>query len=415
MKWTIEGVRERMLEIQNNRLAWPFVKKVADVANYMMKLFHPDQERELSHFEYLNLFFQKVVASVQGTPLASRLVGLQRLCEEVRCGLVEEDRAVLLSQKRTEENLIHLKTTTVDVVRNWYRYLNFFWDAKLCANVRRNETSLENAKILKGIFLGVERGEAIEEYGFPVSWLTTLLVYGLFLENGAKRFKVTKGVATKLFYTDLPKNWERFVKLPFDACLFEFPEKISWMGQVTEVANPRVYLFNHPKTERIMFCMAMPDSPYVGSLVLSGPYDLLNGYEESKHSDDPRTNHVALIIKTLIYSADKSARLHEVHPVIDSEKKPKTEKQQEKLDRAIKKSYSLLGKDILIHAEQILDQDQLTSMDTTWKILHRFVVRGHFHTFMTGPGREIPIVKWVEPYVKGPEFADFINKNYTIQ
>jgi len=123
-----------------------------------------------------------------------------------------------------------------------------------------------------------------------------------------------------------------------------------------------------------------------------------------------------LIINTLLYLMSDSAERRNMRSTQDDlldaaqvEKKSSRKKQKEKYARKFSpRSYILLGETVGVIEDRRTEGQKAVTKE-------RFVVRGHFKEQPYGKGRKLRKTIWIQPYFKGPEMGELVNKPYVVR
>jgi len=119
------------------------------------------------------------------------------------------------------------------------------------------------------------------------------------------------------------------------------------------------------------------------------------------------------VFNTLLYITSKDADIQAMLPFKPTglKKKKKQKKEQQKVDRLSALPYILVGGNIKPHYEQVASISK-------WKLQNRVYVEGYWRIQWYGSikddTRHAQTI-WIEPYYKGPELAEVINKAHLMR
>lgn len=224
-----------------------------------------------------------------------------------------------------------------------------------------------------------------------------------------RRFKVSKKLAIALLNTDVPKNYEPWIKLPFPVIQLELPGYYS--------AEFKSADHNFDNRHTVVFAEQSP----MGNLRLSigsrlgacyGSLDLEDMMKLSSDNGSFLQKLLNLSVNVILYINSTKPDIIKIPAFI--KQNPSTERQKEKQRRVPKDDYFILGKNITImHQRESQENSEGSKNFTSYS--YQFQVRGHWRQQPCGPNRQDRKNIWIEPHWKGPDFAAIINKDYQVK
>ncbi len=152
----------------------------------------------------------------------------------------------------------------------------------------------------------------------------------------------------------------------------------------------------------------------------SGGWRLSESAAEQSKSDDlfytDGLQFYRLVLNTILYLMSDGAERREMkgtqQEILDEAEQEKSAKQRRKKQSFAQKfsaePYILLGESVA----KISERGGNRHTSETGK---RIIVRGHFKNQPHGPERKLRKHIWVQPYYRGPEMADLVNKPYVVK
>lgn len=290
----------------------------------------------------------------------------------------------------------------------------------------------------------------------------------MFLRGGRKLFRLAPALAVRLAQTKLSKVPCEMLKLPFEAMYVQFPDEpvlirlpnTTNVGIPAEATDGTGFVYD-PDVNRTYACDGVycvmignrldlmlagghpnqrggDDQIVYATLILEEGLDIDQVLERTFQTtlgqiaelgEDPFGSTLvhpvlkaaaALLFNTLLYisspDADvgmptkgESTRKLEAHPKKDEAWRARMRRLSEKEPIVID-----VGKHIAYDAG-LEAAARADAGDKKYELSVRFRVRGHWKQQPYGPGRSQRKTKWIQPFWKGPELAQVINRNYVVQ
>jgi hypothetical protein len=127
-------------------------------------------------------------------------------------------------------------------------------------------------------------------------------------------------------------------------------------------------------------------------------------------------NIFSFIINTILYINSTDEVLVENKIKVSNVRQPKNKKKKKKAQQRTKLPYYSLGSNIIIdhNYQKIINLSERKECKNQHHIT-KWTVRGHWRNQAVGTGRSKRKLIWIQPYVKGDEFSEIINKNYDLK
>lgn len=249
------------------------------------------------------------------------------------------------------------------------------------------------------------------------SILNTMMLYKQF---GRKTFNLSKNLVTMLHDTDISGTYE-FLKLPYEVFYLNMdycPIHVAHDEGSSEVFG--VYVSR--KQDKLVFTV-------VGDLAWSSSYVAIDDCDplapvrmEDFNNGNQKTYNpaVELAVKALLYlnseSPDVKPGGDEYKRTAEKIKKAKEKKKVERLksylDTLSSTEYFDVGRSIKIKKQE--HEPSRVEYDGGFHYSYKFWVRGHFRKQVCGKGRSERKLKWIEPYLKGPDQAAVVHRQYDV-
>lgn len=269
-----------------------------------------------------------------------------------------------------------------------------------------------------------------------------------FLKSGKKTFYFTDGVSFNLLNTSLNVTTDN-IRLPYDSCLFVFSSKevIDTLYKVHR--NPTTIHYDTPVSvfvtrspvhveglvgDKFIICVWHARPPNIVHFFVKREIFLKHGWkledalktdwsklrgiegESEKRFTEDGVDFFRLILNSIMYLSSKSADVREKvseHAEIDkSILAEAVVSRKRKLDQT-KGRYSQLP--YCTVGESVFRVGSNGGTGKGGQLLNRITVRGHWRMQAHGERHSERKPIWVEPYQKGPELADLVNKPYLVK
>lgn len=243
-----------------------------------------------------------------------------------------------------------------------------------------------------------------------------------FRASGCKTFNVSPGLTEALLNTDVSGTYE-FLKAPYKTLLFRYSEgAVSFKGEGTEQHTNCVYVIDAGG----QLSFKILTEPYWWASCVSKDMDkgrVVNFDDFDSGAGGVVPEGIRLAVKTLLYinseRPDVTKGPSEYARVQESIRKSKEKK---KVERLVKYASTLsqleywdVGSTIkIMKAEPGAVRDQVRVGDS-FHYAYRFCVRGHFRNQACGVGYGQRKLTWIAPYMKGPDQAQILHRQYDVE
>jgi hypothetical protein len=124
------------------------------------------------------------------------------------------------------------------------------------------------------------------------------------------------------------------------------------------------------------------------------------------------------IIKCVLYinGANADVYWHDDRPQLEAQlKRAENAGKRRKLEQKLSKAKGVfkVGYKIVLSREEKEMYDGVST--GKWQLSSRFIVQGHFRNQPYGEGRSSRKLIFIEPFWKGPEYAEVVNKQHLIK
>ena len=280
----------------------------------------------------------------------------------------------------------------------------------------------------------VEKLFEMAEIDFTGREQTEMLVDNVLINNEYRTFCFSAQLIQALMDTPVDRVPAEMIRLPIPATyldfseteiLFPFPEntKIVTRGVLLTIVNTKLFIMTLRyaedfKNDPIAYATNTFNLPSEGDFILPEQLNMqfeadVNIEQDSLEQEinEATRKSLELTINALLYINSANADLREEWLASSTDAKIKKAKGKSKRD--LKKHRQKMGKvtraGFYLHIPNISDKG---SGDATgYKIGVRYLCRGHWNTYWTGPKRltQKAVMKWIKPHWKGPETADKIH------
>ena len=278
----------------------------------------------------------------------------------------------------------------------------------------------------------------------------------LFSRYGKKVFRLSKNLVHMLSNTDLKKVDSFFIELPYKCLYLSIPKELKLLNTfdlpidgfyIALLKNDEVNYaelsskyqrFQHVEEAKSLIIVAVSDvllskndprdSLYYWHVIfekgdiLSQLKNYISQWLENTElakkniTKDFIFNIFSFIINTILYINSYDKPLVEKKIKVSNVRQPKNKKKKKKAQQRTNLPYYSLGSDIVIdhNFQKIIN---LTERNETkhQKHITKWMVRGHWRNQAVGTGRSKRKLIWIQPYVKGEEFSEIINKEYKVK
>jgi len=275
-----------------------------------------------------------------------------------------------------------------------------------------------------------------------------LLWMGYRLAHGGKLFEVCKELTAALVHTDVPLSLPvELANPPFPACVFTFGEgkeqqdvsiistegsecdyHLSWKSR-GEVEHFAISVVHARSIEEIGLSQVINidagQRKWSEIRALLGAYLNVEEVGPTGRSIPQGQSILSLAINTLVYINSTSVRREEMFPPeyylalqkLPGAKGKKKKRAEELVARFKSRGWIRIG---------FNPPPAPANEATRGKISTRFQVRGHFNSYWMNKapegarivrekgGKQL-VVKWLQPFWKGPEFAQQVERNYKVK
>jgi hypothetical protein len=248
--------------------------------------------------------------------------------------------------------------------------------------------------------------------------LVTLMKYRA---AGCKTFNISKNLTTLLHDTDISGTYE-FLKVPYSTFYFSIPDSPIYV--FSDDIESQVYgLFVSKHSNGKLVFLAVGDLCWSRSYVQIdkvGPADTVD-MADFDHGDQVKYSPgVELAVKALLYlnssNPDVKPGDNEYARVEKKLKKAKEPKKKDRLSKYLSTlsttEYFDVGRSIKVSKQKYAPER--CEYEGGFHYSYRFWVRGHFRNQVCGKGRADRKLMWIEPYMKGPDQAAIVHRQYDI-
>ena len=282
-------------------------------------------------------------------------------------------------------------------------------------------------------------------------------VYAPYLFNtyGKKIFRLSKELTHMLMNTDFKKVDSFFLELPYKCIYVAIPKEIELISPFGlpingiylallkdddvkyEALSKKYHHYKDVENVKSFIIVAVSDvvlqrddpreSMYYWHLIFEegdmvtqlekyiNTWTSMFNLEEKGLNKIFINNIFSFVINTVLYINSSETHLVEQKPKVSNLRQIKNKKKKKALQRTSLPYYSL-GTDIIIdhHYTKIINLS-INKQKEYKRHAGQWMVRGHWRNQAIGPGRKKRKLTWVQPYVKGEEFSNFISKEYKVK
>lgn len=278
----------------------------------------------------------------------------------------------------------------------------------------------------------------------------------LFHRSGKKVFRLSKNLTHMLMDTDLKKIDSFFIELPYQCIYLAIPKEIKLIspfglpingiylalikGEDVNYNNlaKKYHHYNDKKNVKSFIIVAVSDvllpkddpreSMYYWHLILEEGDVLaqlekyINTWSNSINLEEKGINKTfmmnlfSFILNSVLYINSDDIQLIEQKPKVSNLSQIKNKKKIKKTLKKTQLPYYSLGTNITIdhHYKKVINLSEIKQKELK-KHAVQWMVRGHWRKQAVGPERKERKLTWIQPYVKGKEFSEFINKEYFVK
>jgi hypothetical protein len=278
----------------------------------------------------------------------------------------------------------------------------------------------------------------------------------LFSLYGKKVFRLSKNLVHMLLDTDLKKVDSFFLEIPYKCIFLAIPDEITLLNpygipingiylsilkndevNYTALSKEFHHLENKPNTKSFII-VAVSDiildkddpreSLYYWHIIFKEGdiFEQLNTYldkwllkaklENININETFIDNIFSFILNTVLYINSSDINLVEKKIKVSNLRQSKNPKKKKKALQRTKLPYYIIGNDIVIdhHYQKVINLTD-RKKGKYQKYTAQWMVRGHWRNQPIGPGRAKRKLIWVQPYVKGEEVGNLIDKDYKVK
>lgn len=333
------------------------------------------------------------------------------------------------------------------VLPNFYEYIEDSKDKVMQSFILNAGISEESAKK----YLQRDKFKKQLEEATQV-WMYEYFSYLNFELCGKKTFYFNHNLIENLFYTDLNAP-STYLKLPFSSCLFMYDSpiaiesfyKISTNGKTIRNVPISVFVTELPAEEgnrKLIFNCWQADlensySFVKRELLIRNDWkitDMLRTdwneiYADEEFEDEDKVffeeglDFFRIIINSILYLSSNDVDLiNKISPrkkLEDKLERISSKSKIKKTKKRLKKNTELDYQEIGGNSKKIVVKKPNNSTESispsNKKLAKRFMVRGHWRNQPYGKRNKKRKLIFIEPYVKGPEMAELINKPYEVK
>lgn len=250
-----------------------------------------------------------------------------------------------------------------------------------------------------------------------------------FHKYGQKTFNITRGLTTMLHNTDLNGTYE-FLKCPYPSFYLSLEGCPIWLDvEVDHEPIVGVYVDSSRDDLTVFLAISKPSATFLGSSIWlrasirkdMDPNSKIN-LDDFNFGGAERNPSIELAIKAILYMNSENPDIKkggaERKSIEAKLKKAKEPKNVKKLDRQLRQlsvnEYMDVGESIRIKKSDMSTQDKV-EFKGGFHYSYRFWTRGHFRNQAYGPGRTLRKMIFVEPFMKGPDQAQVLHKQYKVE
>lgn len=276
----------------------------------------------------------------------------------------------------------------------------------------------------------------------PSQLLQALTVLAGHSEWDYKRFKVSRGLAQVLWFTDLPPNADELfapsqdgakkLALPYPTFIVEFPlgggpEFKGKTGLVESFRPSQAYV--HVTQRGVPVAFAASKSDAIGGFALITALGrfwepMSESLRETAEAEDWAPDKLSgtmahlghMVASCIMYVDSVSPQTTTVKA--KSRGTTNTPRQREKEDRQPKSDYYVLGQDIVLAQGPSAgkeERDVGETMGVGFKHKYRYTVRGHWRNQACGKERKERKQVLVPPHWRGPDVASILHHEYAVK